>query len=585
MKHLFFTLSFLLLSLTGFSQTPVFGVLFINDTPGSYDQNGYIVTNGGQLFMAPGTYSFNPGRGIEVATNGYLQLDGPHLTMKCNSTNPSDYWAGVTAYGAPVTYSTGNTMAENWGIVSKHNLIIEKAETGLYMRYELGNYNGLTNSVDIVGNGYARSILTYNGTNTCKFSENRKYDIRIHNNVNTENYSASGNTPSSTWQNYYFQSSSPDFVISMEINNTNMMKNIGNFEIHSPNQGIYLNNSNFNIADSRIYASSTIYSAGIIHRISNNNLMTTVIKSSEIKAYKYGVYSRESEGIYIGDNSIIAVDYSVFTKQTENAQVMYNKLLYSKYGYEANMCETTSVHGNTCVDNGAMSVYVNQCNDIKLQGNHIAWNSASVLSDEGIYIYNSTDTRVIRNQFKRAVRQLSYHGLNPQVKIHCNTFRDPSAPIYAAISVFNNPINDQGNSTDGGANNYFLLPSSTFRVRNNLTPTLTFTNSMFIPSTPSINTTFAIDPTYNANCNVPKMAQDIEVESENITPVPNPFTDVLTLGENVNKVQIYAISGQHIQTIHVESTEINLGHLDAGTYFMMVESKNGNTSRHKMIKQ
>lgn len=586
MKNFFLTLFLTLMSLSGFSQTPIFGTVSITDL--GYDPNGYIVTPGGALYMAAGNYFFNPGRGIEVATNGYLQLDGPDLLMGCSSGSSTDYWAGVTAYGSTVAYSTTNTMAENWGIVSKHNLIIERAETGLYMRYELGNYNGLTNSIDMVGNGYARSILTYNGNNICKFSDNKKYDIRIHNNGNTDNYSASGSGASSSWKNYYFNSTSSSFVTSMEINNTNLVRVIDNFEIHSSNDGIYLNNSNFSMTDSKIYASSTIWSSGIIHRILTNNLMSTTLKNSSISVYKYGVYTRDSESIYIGSNEIKSVEHGVYAQGTEEAQIMHNKFYNSKYGVEIRGCLASRIFGNTFVDNGGMSIYVNQNNDTHISANSIAWNNSSTLSDEGIFVENSNNTRIIRNIYKRAIRPLSFHGLNPQVKIHCNTFYDPTATIYAAISVFNNPINDQGYPGYGANNDFSGLPPSTLRVRNNVGPVLTFTNTpgATFANAPSVNTNFLVNALYLSNCNIPKLAQDIETEEilENYVPTPNPFTDVLNVSENLNSVQIFSTSGQLIETIQINSTELNLGHLDTGIYFMIFRDNQGELSRHKLVK-
>jgi len=585
MKNLLLTLSFLLFGFFGFAQTPIFGTVFIT---GAYDPNGYIVTNGAELYLGNGTYYFNPGMGIEVATGGYLQLDGPNITLKCAS--PLDYWAGITAYASPVPYSPGNTMDENWGVVSKHNIIIERASTGIYMRYEIGNYDPGTNSVDMPGaTGYARSILTYNST-PCKFIDNKEYDIRIMNNVVADNYSASGSLASSTWSDYDCQSSSSSFIMSMEFGNTNLQRPISKFIITSPAQGIYLSNSNFTMTDSEINASSTITSSAIVHRILANNLMPTTIKSSTIKAYKYGVYTRDSDNIYVGSNIIKTVEHGIYAKGTENAQFVYNKHYASKYGVEARTCLTTEVSHNTFVDHDGMSIFSNQNNDIKMIGNHIAWNGSSVLSDEGIYVYNSNYVRVIRNLFKRANRPLSFHGLNNPVYIHCNTFHDPSAVIYAAISVFNNPIMNQG-YFGNGANNYFtLLPPATIRVRNNTTTPLTFTNTTpvgFGPNLPSIGTIFNDNPTYSATCSIPRMAENVEeeIETEMTSPTPNPFTNTLQIGENIKSVQIYSLRGQLIETLKVNTTELDLGYLDSGIYFMVFENSTGQLSRHKLVKQ
>lgn len=588
MKNLLFTLSLLLFGFYGFAQTPIFGTVFIS---GAYDPNGYIVTNGAELYLANGTYYFNPGRGIEVATGGYLQLDGPNITLKCSSS--SNYWAGITAYGAPVPYNPGNATEDNWGVVSKHNIIIDKANTGIYMRYEIGVYDALSNSVVMPGaNGFARSIRTHNST-TCEFIDNQEYDIRIINNNIADNYSASGGMASSTWNDYKFSSSSPNFIVSMDIQNTNLQRPISKFNISSPTDGIYLSNSNFTMGDSEINASTLPSSSAIVHRILNNNFMPTTIKSSSIKAYKYGVYTRNSENIYVGSNTIKTVEHGIYAQTTESAQFVYNKHYASKYGVEARSCTETNISHNTFIDHGGMSIFSNQNNDITMIGNHIAWNGSSVLSDEGIYVYNSNTVRIIRNLYKRAYRPLSFHGLNNAVYIHCNTFHDPLATIYAAISVFDNPINNQGYGGNG-ANNYFtLLPPSTLRVRNNTAPMLTFTNTTPVgygPNFPSINTNFGDNPTYLATCSIPpRLAEDleenIETSTEITTPTPNPFTDVLQIGENIKSVQIYSLGGQLVESLQVNSAELNLGYLDSGVYFMVFQDNSGQLSRHKLIKQ
>ena len=580
MKNLFLTLSVFLFSLVGLSQTVVFGVMNVN--MGTFDPDGYIVTPGGELYFNNGTYSFNPGKGIEVLTHGYLQLHGPNITLNCN--DPFGYWDGITIYADPNPYSSSNSTPENWGMQVESNFIIARAETGIHMRYEMASYAG---GIVIGGNGYARSIRSFNGNNVCQFVDNYRYDIRVINDVIAKNYSASNGSTPTEWKNYKFTSSSTGFIMSMEFVNTILATEISNFKISSPAEGIYLSNSNATILDSEIYATQPSAS-GIIHRISTsnpNNNTPTIIKSCIIEAYKYGIYSRHSENLYVAGNEMRANDYCIYLKYTLGTQLSYNDIRGSHYGIEINTCKETFVVGNVCVSHDVKDIYMVNCYDTKLTGNQIGW--GTIFSDEGMHVRNCENTRIIRNLFKKSQRSIYFTGLNPLVKIHCNTFYDPSGPIDAAIRIDDNPINDQGNISDGGANNYFsALPATFIRVRNNNTPLLTFTNSFAIAGNfPSVNTNFNINTAYNANCNVPRLAQPTDVETAEIIPTPNPFTDIITLNENVNSVQIFSISGQHIQTIRVEGTEVNLGHLDMGTYIMLVEDATGKTSRHKVIKQ
>lgn len=584
MKNLLLSLSVFTLSFFGIAApTVVTGTLF--ETAGSHNTEGYIVTAGAQLYFNTGTYKFDPGFGIAVATDGYFQVDGPNTALVCS--DPTDYWSGVTAYGANTPYNTSNPMYVNYGFVSKHNIIIERAKVGLNMIHNIGVYNSGTGVIGVTGSGIARSILT-NTTVTSKFIENAKYDIIIENNINADNHSASG-FGTTSWNNYYFESTSPDYVASLYFINTNMKRTIEYFKIETPNDGIYLRNSNMTMTDCDIIGGAVASSIGIYHQITTNNLMSTTLKNLVIKAAKYGLYTQESEGLYLGSSEIKCVDYGVFVYETQEANISNNKIYNADYAIEFKGCYASRGYSNRCVDNAKMSIFLNTCEDTRLLGNSIGWNSSSVLSDEGIYVDNSVNTRIIRNQFKRAYRQLSFHGNNPIVKIHCNTFYDPSATIYAAISIFDNPINDQGNVLDGGANNWFnQLPAGTTRVRNNLSPLLTFTNSYAIAGNfPSFNTNFLVNTSYNSNCNVPKLAQDIEteVETEDLTPTPNPFTNYLTIGEDVASIQIYSISGQMVENIKTESSEVNLEHLNSGTYFIVLNQTNGNTSRHKIVKQ
>ncbi len=582
MKNLLLSLSVCLVGLSASALTVVSGTVFHNTS--TYDSDGYIIEAGGSLYFAPGVYKFDPGKSIEVATDGYFQVDGPNVTLKCS--DPTDYWGGVIAYASYVPYNATNAMPKNWGFVSKHNIIVERAKIAMYMLPSIGIYNPGTNSINTAGTGYARGILTNNNSTTSAFLENAKYDIVIENNMIADNYSASG-FGTTSWKNYYFRSTSPDYVASIYAINTNLRRVIEHFKIDTPNDGIHLRNSNMTMTDSDIIGGAVSTSTGILHKINTNNLMSTTLKNLNIKAYEYGVFTSESEGFYIGNSEIKSVDYGVFAYQTEEAVISNNKLYNSKYAIELKGCTVTRGYSNQCIDNPGMSIFVNSCNDTKLLGNLIGWNGSSVLSDEGIYVDNSNNTRIIRNLFKRAVYPLSFHGNNPTVRIHCNTFYDPTATIYAAISVFDNPINDQGGSGPGGANNYFnLLPPTTIRVRNNVAPTLTFTNTFAIPGNlPSVNTNFGINASYNANCNVPKMAQVAEVEAEDFTPTPNPFTNYLNIGEDIASVQIYSISGQMIENIKTTDTQVNLEHLNSGTYFVILNQTNGSTTRHKVVKQ
>ena len=581
MKNFFLTLSLFFISFYAMAvPTVITGSVSVNSS-GIYNADGYIITPGAELYMTGGAFYFNPGMGIEVLSHGYLQLIGPNVTLKCASG--SSYWKGITIYGDGTPYNPSDPIPANWGMQTEGNFIIATAEIGIHMRHEKADY--ISGAVTIVGNGYARSIRSYTNS-TCEFVDNRLYDIRITNNVITRNYSATNGGTPTVWSNYKFSSNSPSYVMAMELVNTNLVTEVREFRISSPALGIYLNNSNANLNTCEIFTNQ-LGGAAVVHQISTNNLTSTSVQNSTIDAHKYGIYSRGSEYLYIYNNEIRSVYYCMYYKYTLGSKVVNNQIKGSQIGMEFYQCKIARVDANICSEHTSKDIYLFESYDSRLSSNRIGWGTV-YLSNEGIHVQDSENTRIIRNQFKKSKRSIYFSGLNPIVKIHCNTFYDPSATIDAAIRVDNNPIDDQGSLGDGGANNYFnALPSSTIRVRNTVSTPLTFTNSSAIAgNNPSVNTIFNINPLFNANCSVPKIAQDAaEVESTKITPVPNPFTDIVTIGERTKAIQIFSISGQHIQTINTEGVEVNLGHLESGTYFMVTEDMSGNTSRHKLIKQ
>lgn len=585
MKKLFLSLPLILVGLIAEAQpTVILGIQNVNST--SYNQDGYIVESGGELHLGPGTYKFNPGHGIDVLTHGYLQMNGTVTNFECNSTSSSDYWKGITIYGDPLAYSPTNLYPENWGFRTNGEFNITQAETGVMMTFQLGDYNNTTGEIDIVGSGYARSIQSDNST-TCDFVNNRYYDIRIINDVVAENHSSSGNGIPSGWVDYEFTSNSNDFIMSMEFMSTNLVPYMEDFHISSPSHAVYLSNSNAQFTSCKVYALNTNKS-GIVHRIGNNNLMQTIIKHSTIEASRHGIYSRESEDILISNNLMKAEQHCIYLKETLNAKIFSNKLRLSQYGLEAYMAEGSLIENNLTHDNSLSDFKITSCNDTKMTSNLLG-NGSTSISLASIDVFDSKNTRVVRNVFYESARSIYFHGFNPIVKIHCNTFHEATTgPMNAAIIVADDPINDQGNPTDGGANNYFnLLAPGTTRVLNTTGTTLNFTNTqgiVFGPNFPSTGANFFTDPTFNANCIVAKLAQE-DTEINVVSPSPNPFTDVLTIGENITEVQLFNIGGQRVETIKPLSTEINLGHLDSGVYFMVTRDVNGKQNRHKIIKQ
>lgn len=582
MKNLFLGLSALLMSMHGFSQTIVTGTLYEN-APG--DPEGYIVTDGGRLFLQAGVFEIDPGYGIDVLTGGYMQFTSG---TEVHCSNESDYWNGITIYGATVPYGSGVT-ANNWGLTSKGAFAIKNAKTALYMRYETANYDA--GAIDITGNGYARSMFVSHGNNYCKIYDSRYYDIRIHNNPDliVDNYTSSnGSLPDIKWKNFHFETSSDDFISTLDIVNTNMQRQIESFKIITPADGISLTNSNLRMIQSEIIGGA-VNTSGIIHKITTNNLMSTSVEKTTIRAYEFGIYSENADNLLLRNNRISSKSHGILIYQTENATVSNNTLQLSKYGMEAKGTETTEIFSNQCVNNDVMSIYVNQCNDTKLSANRIGMNTPTVLSDDGIYVNNSSDTRVVRNIFTRAYRQLHFNGTNPDVTIVCNTFENPNATVEGAIIINGNPINNQGD-LDAGANNWFnQLPAGSPRVVNNTTTPLIFfyTAGLAIgPTAPSLNTYF-IPSGFPMSCDIAKTAQPIEEldNTEVNSPTPNPFTDYLTVGENTKAVHVYSIGGQLIDRVEASAGEVQLGHLAPGTYIVVLNQNDGSTSRHKVVKQ
>lgn len=587
MKKLFFALPLVLAGIIAEAQpTVITGTQSV--TPSSYNQDGYIIKGGSQLNLGPGTYMFNPGYGIDVLTNGYLHMNGSVTNLECNSSSANDYWKGITIYGSPVSYSTSNSIEENWGFKTDGDFNILKAETGVSMIYQLGDYNGVNGQIEIVGDGYARSIQSNNQA-TCKFVNDQYYDIRIVNQDVSENHSSSAN--GYEWLNYEMTSNSSDFIISMELVNTNLMSHMIDFKINSPEQGIYLSNSNAHLIQCEVFAHNPNMS-GIVHRISNNHIPKTVIEDCKIEAPKYVVYSRGSKDVTIKTSFLHSNGggHCVYLENTHNAIVHLNKLGFADYGIEAFECTETKIDGNITHHNSISDVKIRNCYDTWLTRNRVG-DSSPIFSSSGIEISGSDYTRIVKNNFYESEKPLYFHGGNFIAKIHCNTFHQSTiAPMMAALVIDGNPfLGNQGNPTDGGANNDFsLLDPGTLRVLNNTGGLLNFTNTQGIPfgnNFPSVGASFNTDPNYNANCNVTKLAQDDTELIVEVSPTPNPFTDALTIGENITEVQLFNIGGQRVETLKPQSNEINLGHLDSGVYFMVTRDVNGKQNRHKIVKQ
>ena len=582
MKNLFLSLSALLLTFSGYTQTLITTSVTIDDS--AYDADGYYIAAGGQLYMDPGIYSFNTGAGLSVLTGGYLRINGPNTELKCSST--TGYWQGIQVYGATVPYNPANAWADNFGLASGENYIIERAKIGVYMTDVTAAYNTGTGSIVTTGNGYARSTYSNSGSYTCKFINNDYYGFVIINDNPTENYSQNN---AGEWVNYYFESNSSNYVADLDFTNTNMMTALRKFEIIAKADGIQLHNSNINIHESEIIAGAGANSIGILHKVVNNNAIPTRVMSCKIRGDQYGVYTAQSRDFYMNDSEVSAINTAVMIRSCKDPQVFFSKIRANNTGLRTRQSEGSRVIDNQFFNAGNISAFVEHCEDTKLQGNSISFNSPLVLSNEGIYVVDSDSTRIVRNQFRRAMRQLHFEGNNTRVRITCNTFEDPNAAIDAAIMIDGAPINNQGDFIAGANNSFALLPPAIIRVQNNTGVALAFINTTGFPSganVPSVGTFFFNTPAFPMNCVIPKMAQSTDVDDVvDNTPVPNPFIDYVTVGENINAVQVYSIGGQLIDRVEASAGEINLGHLASGTYIIVLHKNDGSTARHKVIKQ
>lgn len=64
---------------------------------------------------------------------------------------------------------------------------------------------------------------------------------------------------------------------------------------------------------------------------------------------------------------------------------------------------------------------------------------------------------------------------------------------------------------------------------------------------------------------------------------PNPATDVVTLGVMANAVEVYALSGQLVKTLKVESNQIGIDELNKGVYIVVIQTET-NKYTVKLIK-
>ena len=583
MKNLLFGLSATLISTFGIAQTVVSGPFYAT-APG--DNLGYVVQAGGTLHIQAGTYEFDPGRGIEVATGGHLFFGEGVSTLECSVDG--SFWDGITIYGAGVPYSTSNTPYQNWGIGSKGTFTIRNAETGIFMRHNTANADDDGN-VLITGNGFARSMSINNAEGTCNFINSRFVGIRIHNNFTTIAVNQSRTNGSGDWRNFNFTSNSNDYIAALEFRHTNVHHTMENFRIVSPNDGIHLDNSNIHLNSSRVNAIQP-GSIGVLHRITNNNNIENIITFSQVDGHLFGVMSENSYGATIRDSRITAREIGVFLFGCENSSTGTSTIANANTGMEIRDCLNTRVHTNTFMEHSDRSIFVTGSNETRIFENNIAWNFPT-LSDEGVRIHNSNVSNIIGNNFRRANQQLRFTGTHPNVIIRCNTFLDPSAAIDAAIVIEDNTINPQGSALIGANNSFTALPTGTYRVRNlTTTPTL-FLNTAgggYGPYVPSLNTLHFDASGPAVDCGYAKMAQPIS-SIEEITelisaPTPNPFTNYLNVGENTESVQVYSISGQLIEQIKTTGPDINLSHLSSGTYFVILKENNGTTFRHKVVK-
>lgn len=79
---------------------------------------------------------------------------------------------------------------------------------------------------------------------------------------------------------------------------------------------------------------------------------------------------------------------------------------------------------------------------------------------------------------------------------------------------------------------------------------------------------------------------DSDLITENSAVIyPNPASDFVNIEskEDINSVEIYAMTGQQVMT--GASSELNVSHLNKGIYLIKIYLKNGKTETHKLIKK
>lgn len=78
-----------------------------------------------------------------------------------------------------------------------------------------------------------------------------------------------------------------------------------------------------------------------------------------------------------------------------------------------------------------------------------------------------------------------------------------------------------------------------------------------------------------------------ESELSDLKIYPNPFTDVITISDTneILNLKITDISGRVIKTIEKPASKINLSELTSGVYFMTIYQKGGKSQTQKIIKE
>jgi hypothetical protein len=68
---------------------------------------------------------------------------------------------------------------------------------------------------------------------------------------------------------------------------------------------------------------------------------------------------------------------------------------------------------------------------------------------------------------------------------------------------------------------------------------------------------------------------------------PNPTSKYFTLNTNVNKVQIFSVTGQLVKTFakNLKDNQFEIGELIKGIYLVKVTDENNSTKSFKLIKQ